>query len=303
MNVKIESDLPVYTKEVDQKKARKINTLRAVFGEKYPDQVRVVSIGADIDEMLADPKSEKWMQYSVEFCGGTHLKTSKDAERFVLITEEGVAKGTRRVVGISGEKACSAVAHGLALLELARSRLENLGDDLEKWLPEFQHNANEAVIPLRHRRELQNIIGELQQKIKQRKKQDASASGEAVMGAVAKLLKSAETINGVTVLVGEVPSAQADALRAAIDWVRNKTDASAVLLATESDNKVTLIAGMSKAVVARGVKAGDLIKEIAPIVGGRGGGRPDMAQGGGNDPTNISEALNRAKDWITEKLS
>ncbi len=85
--------------------------------------------------------------------------------------------------------------------------------------------------------------------------------------------------------------------------MRNKTDASAVLLAMAGDEKVTLVAGMSKAVVAKGVKAGDLIKEVAPLVGGRGGGRPDMAQGGGNDAAGIPAVIDRASQWITEKLS
>ena len=122
------------------------------------------------------------------------------------------------------------------------------------------------------------------------------------MASIAALLESAETIDGVTVVVGEVPAARPDALRGAIDWVRHKTESSAVLLATGDESKVTLIAGMSKAAVARGLKAGDLIREAAPVVGGKGGGRPDMAQGGGNDPTRIGEALEAARNWIAEKL-
>ncbi len=123
------------------------------------------------------------------------------------------------------------------------------------------------------------------------------------MDTIANMFESAESIGGVTVVVGEIPSVEADALRGAIDWVRNKTESSAVFLVTSSDDKVTLIAGMSKTVVKSGVKAGDLIKEIAPVVGGRGGGRPDMAQGGGSDPTKIPHALDKANSWITEKLS
>ena len=116
------------------------------------------------------------------------------------------------------------------------------------------------------------------------------------------MLDSAETVKGVTIVVGQVPAAGVDALRGAIDRVRNKTQASAVLLAMAGDEKVTLVAGMSKAVVGRGVKAGELIKEVAPLVGGRGGGRPDMAQGGGNNPSGIPAAVDRAKAWLAEKL-
>jgi hypothetical protein len=124
-----------------------------------------------------------------------------------------------------------------------------------------------------------------------RKKQAAAESGGAAIERAGELLASADTIANVAVVMGEIPNVDADALRGAIDWIRQKTPASAVLLVTTDGAKVTLIAGMSKDAVKRGLKAGDLIKTIAPHVGGRGGGRPDMAQGGGNDPEGIPQAL------------
>jgi len=304
VNEQIAADYEVYTKEVDQKAAREINTLRAVFGEKYPDVVRVVSIGADIDAMLAAPKQPEWMKYSVEFCGGTHLSTSREADRFVLTTEEGVAKGVRRVVGISGQAAKDAVEAGQALLaEATKRRSDGAAEDLSAAIASLQQRLAGAVIPVAVRHEIQGVLAELQKTAKAQQKEAASASGEAVMDRMAAMLGEAAAVGGVTVVVGEVPPADPDTLRGAIDWIRNKTEASAVLLAMAGDGKVTLIAGMSKAVVAQGVKAGDLIKEIAPLVGGRGGGRPDMAQGGGTDPAGIPQALDRAKAWLIEKLA
>ncbi len=123
------------------------------------------------------------------------------------------------------------------------------------------------------------------------------------MDTVASLLAQADEVAGVKIVVGEVPPATSDALRGAIDWVRNKTDASAVLLVNSDGDKVIMIAGMSKAVVKKGVKAGDLIKELAPLVGGRGGGRPDMAQGGGNDPDGIKQTINSARSWLVRALN
>ena len=117
------------------------------------------------------------------------------------------------------------------------------------------------------------------------------------------MLDTAEMVEGVTVVVGDVPPAPVEALRSAIDWVRNKTGASAVLLVMTVEDKVTLVAGMSRDVVGKGLKAGDLIREVAPLVAGRGGGRPDMAQGGGNDPAGIPHAIEHAKAWVREKLS
>jgi len=305
VNQRIEADEQVFTGEVDQAKAREINTLRAVFGEKYPDTVRVVSIGADIDAMLADPRNPEWMKYPVEFCGGTHLSRTGEADQFVLISEEAVAKGIRRVVGITGDVARQAEAAGSALLKEVDGlpATSSTDSDPSANLASFQQKVSDAVIPVRIASELRNRIALLQKKAKDIEKQQASASGEVVRGAVANLLDQATSCGEVTVVVGEVPQAGADALRGAIDWLRNKTEASAVLLVTASDDKVTLIAGMSKSVVAKGAKAGDLIKEVAPLVGGRGGGRPDMAQGGGNDPSGIEAVLERANTWIKEKLA
>ena len=302
VNDQIDADEQVYIKEVDQARAREINTLRAVFGEKYPDRVRVMSIGADIDAMLADPQNEDWLQCAVEFCGGTHLARSGEAECFALVSEEAVAKGVRRVVGICGQRAREARRRGAELLEGVTALLAEPTGDLEEQAATLQKQLAELTLPVHIRQQLREKLAELQKLVKAQEKEAASASGEAVMERVAALLGSAEAVGGVAVVIGEVPAAPTDALRGAIDWLRNKTDASAVLLTCSEGEKVTLIAGMSKDVVSKGVKAGDLIKEVAPLVGGRGGGRPDMAQGGGSDPAGIPAALDRAKAWLTEKL-
>ncbi len=316
----IAAKLPVYaaSREEDfqhQKKAREINTLRAVFGEKYPDRVRVVSIGASVEDLLRDPKNPKWMKYSVEFCGGTHVNNTSEIEAFVLTSEEGVAKGVRRVVGISGKAARDAEALGAQLLTEAES-LRRVGHAHQSQpsdqqgghgppytLADFQKKLSEAAIPLRIRKRIQTVLLDVQKTMKEQAKESAAVSGDAALDAVKKLYEGAQTIGGITVVVGEVPPASPDALRGAIDWVRNKTESSAVLLGFASEGKVTLIAGMSKTAVDRGLKAGDLIKEICPLVGGKGGGRPDMAQGGGTDPNGLANALSQGSAWIRGKLT
>jgi alanyl-tRNA synthetase len=313
----ISNALPVLTNpHVEQKKAREINTLRAVFGEKYPDRVRVVSIGADIDAMLRDPKNPKWMQYSVEFCGGTHLKNSKEAEEFVLVHEEAVAKGVRRLVGLTGEKAKEARQRGEFFLEVSgklRTEVQSSKFKVQKGadphggpydLTRLLRELSEATIPLLTRHRLAEQIAVLQESAKEHEKKAAATAQRGAVEAVGDLLAAhAIDVNGVTIVVGAVPAGHADALRSGIDYVRNKRGSSAVLLATVENGKVTLVAGMSRDVVDRGVKAGDLIKEICSLVGGRGGGRPDMAQGGGNDPKGLPKALDRAREWLGEKLS
>ncbi len=307
-------------REVSQQAAREINTLRAVFGEKYPEKVRVVSIGPTLKDLLADPKNPKWMQYSVEFCGGTHLKNSKDAEDFVLVHEEAVAKGVRRLVGLTAEKAREAIRRGEEFLEIAEALrtgstppsppldkggikggvgLQSGPYDLARLLREL----SEATIPLLTRHRLADTITVLQEAAKEQQKKSAAQSQRGAVEAVGELLAGkAIDVGGVTLVVGEVSGAGADALRSGIDYVRNKKGSSAVLLATIEDGKVTLVAGMSKDLVERGLKAGDLIKEICPLVGGKGGGRPDMAQGGGTDPKGLAKALDKAREWIAAKL-
>ncbi len=302
VNEQIRTGLQVYTEEVDQKNALEINTLRAVFGEKYPDVVRVVSIGQPVTDLLANPKNPEWMKYSVEFCGGTHLQNTSEAEDFVIVAEEAVAKGVRRLVGVTGEAAKNARQRGAALLDRAKAMAKAPTEDLPAALTTLQQDTIESEIPVAVTLELRDLIANLQKEAKRLSKEQASASAGDVMSRVAELFASAENISDVTLVIGNVPTANADALRGAIDWVRQKTEASVVLLGCHAEGKVTLIAGVSKTVVGRGVKAGDIIREIAPIVGGKGGGRPDMAQGGGNQPENIPKALERGKTWLTEKL-
>ncbi len=302
VNELIGKQLPVHTKVAEQGKAREINTLRAVFGEKYPDEVRVVSMGANIDEMLAEPKDPQWMAYPVEFCGGTHLRNTAEAEKFVLIAEEAVAKGIRRVVGITGEAAREAAARGEALAaEIARTK-EAGPEAVAANVGDLQREVDESVIPVAVAIRLRGEITALQKIAKRHSKEQAGKAADDVMSAARSLLGEADVVGGTHVIVGEVPQAPADALRTAIDWFRQKTDSSAALLACREGDKVTLVAGMSRDAVEKGLKAGDLIREAAPLVGGKGGGRPDLAQGGGGDPSGIPAALERARSWLGERL-
>ncbi len=299
----IQAKLPVYTKDdADLAEAQKIKSLRAVFGEKYADRVRIVSVGANIDELLKTPDDPRWCRYAVELCGGTHLKNSAEAEWFVIVSEEAVAKGVRRVVGVTGPAAKQAEVTGADLLERAERLDGEPPERLAEALAAFQRELSEAIIPARVREALNEHVAELQGRLRRHQKEQAASSGEAVMDRVADLLASAETIRGVTVVVGQVPAARPEALRGAIDWVRQKTSASSVLLAAVAEGKVTLLAGMSKEAVARGLKAGDLIKEVAPLVGGKGGGRPDMAQGGGDDVDHLDAVLDAARSWMWRKI-
>lgn len=302
-NDQIARDLPVYTEnEVDQSLARQINTLRAVFGEKYPDRVRVVSVGAPIGEMLADPKNDKWMGYSVEFCGGTHVKRTGEIGRFRLVEESAVAKGVRRVVGVTGEHAQRVDNHATTLARLLKDACSANDAALPQRIAEITTFINENELPVVEKMRMRADIAHLQEKAKQAQKEAAKAGAAEVMSHVDDMLATATKAGEVSIICGALHGATVDQLRAASDSLRGRAGSAALLLASDEGGKVTLLAAMTPDVVKKGVKAGDLIKEIAPVVGGKGGGRPDMAQGGGPDAAKMGDAVEAARTWLAGKL-
>ncbi len=302
VNEQIKADLPVYTKESDQKKAREVNTLRAVFGEKYPDVVRVVSIGAPIDDLLANPTNPKWMQFSVEFCGGTHLKSTGDARRFRLVEESAVAKGIRRVVGVTGERAQKVEDDATAIMRMLKGASESGDDALAQRIAEITAAMSQMELPVVEKAQLRTDLAHLQERAKKAAKQQSKTGTADIIAKADQLLASAPRVGATAIISADMGAAGIDQLRSACDSLRSRAGSAAILLAAENDGKVVLLAAMTADVVGRGVKAGDLIKEIAPIVGGKGGGKPDLAQGGGTDTTKIGEAVAKASQWVSAKL-
>ncbi len=308
----IRRNLPVETNEnqpVDQKDALKINGLRAVFGEKYPDQVRVVSIGVPVKKLLADPDNAEWRKYSVEFCGGTHVKHTGDIGPFVLTHEEAVAKGVRRLVGISGDAAERAQRVGEALLRQAEALKSAPPDTLAAGLAQLQSALAADNIPLRVRHLLQASIAELQETVKKQQKAASAGAAADIVGRAGELLASATKVGATSVVIGELPEAPADALKHGADVIRQKAGSAAVCLGVrlagddKTPPKAMLIVAMTDDLIKRGLKAGDLVKAIAPIVGGGGGGPPTLAQAGGKNPEKLAEALAAAREWIMQRIA
>ncbi|HPF37812.1 MAG TPA: alanine--tRNA ligase [Phycisphaerae bacterium] len=308
VNEQIDEDMPVYAEEADQKEALQIETLRAVFGEKYPDRVRVVSIGVPVKELLMDPKRDEWMKYSVEFCGGTHVQRTGEIQRFRLIEESAVAKGVRRVTGITGAKAREAEKNAERLAQDVEGAVKKAsGADadvasLETLFNTLNAEVNESELPIVEKSRLRERLGELQEHLKKLKKAQARASAADVMGKLDEVLASAEQVGDVKICCANLGEAGVEQMRSAADSLRDRAQSAAILLAGVSGDRVVLLAAMTKDLVGKGVKAGDLIREIAPIVGGKGGGRPDMAQGGGEDTSRIDEAIAAARSWVSGKL-
>jgi alanyl-tRNA synthetase len=290
-----------------------------LFGEKYPDPARMVSMGG----------------FSHELCGGTHLDDTGQVGTLEIVAEEAVAAGTRRIVALTGEKAKQHVAQTRqALADLARQlgasqaevpaatkRLTQYVRDLKKLLtsggkPPAEAPAIESAVKggelesaqakaaLREAARLLNVapfdaperVKSMVAEIEDLKRQLASRAAAGALSADA-LLSQAETMNGTTVVVAEAPSASPNLMRQLIDQIRKKARPSAVFLATsEGENKVVLVAGVSRDLVDRGVSAGNWVRDVAPVVGGGGGGKPDLAQAGGKQPEKLPAALAKAKE-------
>ena len=262
VNESLGADAVVTATEMPLDAAKAIPGVRAVFGEKYPDPVRVVTAGA-----------------SVEFCGGTHVDRTGGIGLFRVVSQEGVSKGVRRVTAITGRRAAEEAARVSALVDELAAKFQ---------CPPGQLPARVQA--------LQDEVKKLQAQVKK------GQSGD-VAGTVDKLLAEAVELNGTTVVVGELPGATVDLARAQIDRVRQSRPSTLVVFAwADEAGKVPVLAALSRDLVRKGLKAGDIVKEVAAIVGGSGGGKPDLAQAGGKDAAKLPEALAWAKELAGELL-
>jgi alanyl-tRNA synthetase len=345
VNERVRAKLPVYYKIVPQQDALKISGLRAVFGERYPDMVRVMSVGVPVEELIKHPDNPEWRKYSVEFCGGTHLSNTADIEHFTITTEEAVAKGIRRIVAVTGETARKIEQTGAALVQRAEQLKRGPADAVSTGLTELQNVLATATIPLRDRHRLRELMTELQAIVKQQQKSEAADAAEVVKRAVAALLQRAGKAGNTTVVVGEMPDVPLEQLKMGADQIKQKCGSAAVLFGVrvapvaaggspaddrseagptdvasaprgrrepaddrrrpqggDATGKAVLLAAMTPDLVKKGLKAGDLVKAIAPIIAGGGGGPPTMAQAGGKQPENLAKALEAGRNWIVARL-
>ncbi|TVQ58937.1 MAG: alanine--tRNA ligase [Phycisphaerales bacterium] len=296
----IARDLPVHAEIVPLEQARAIKGLRAVFGEAYPDPVRVVSIGPAVPDLLANPDNDAWLDRSIEFCGGTHLARTGEAVAFAILSEEAVAKGVRRVTAITGADAERAVETGHRLLERAKAAALRTDEELHGVVQDINAALETETIPSTFRRHVQSALAELQERVKSAQKQAAAAGRDDAVAAARAL---AEQGGEGGVIVGLIPAgSDRQALLSAMDAVRAKHKDSAVLLASPDHDagKVTIVAGVPEALIKKGLKAGDWVREASQACGGKGGGRPDSAQGGGSQPENTQAALDAARVYAAK---
>lgn len=261
VNEAIRNNFEIVTKLMDIDEAKSSGAM-ALFGEKYDEMVRVVQMG----------------DFSIELCGGTHTKRTGDMGLFLVRSESGIAAGVRRIEASVGLAAGEAVDNVLREVEKACSLVK--GDSF---------SLGEKIEQLLDRSKL------LEKEVAQLKAKIASAAGSNLTG-------NAIDINGVKVVVANIEGIDPKTLRDSVDEMKNKLQSGIVVLATAvGDDKVSLIAGVTKDLTKK-VKAGDLVNLVAAPVGGKGGGRPDMAMAGGNNPAALAEALALVEPWLAERL-
>ncbi|EBX1071511.1 alanine--tRNA ligase [Salmonella enterica subsp. enterica serovar Saintpaul] len=260
VNAQIRRNLPIETNIMDLD-AAKAKGAMALFGEKYDERVRVLSMG----------------DFSTELCGGTHASRTGDIGLFRIISESGTAAGIRRIEAVTGEGAMATV----------HAQSDRLNDIAHLLKGDSQNLGDKVRAVLERTRQLEKELQQLK---------DQAAAQES-----ANLSSKAVDLNGVKLLVSELAGIESKMLRTMVDDLKNQLGSTVIVLATVVEGKVSLIAGVSKDVTDR-VKAGELIGMVAQQVGGKGGGRPDMAQAGGTDAAALPAALASVQGWVSAKL-
>ena len=261
VNTQIISNRSVKTKIMSMKKAQESGAM-ALFGEKYDDEVRVLSMG----------------KFSIELCGGTHVNRTGDIGLFKLVSETGTASGIRRIEALTGNGALKFIGETEKNLAQIASLLKTTPANIEEKVQQLlQRNRQQE-------KDLQALKGKL-----------ASQSGS-------DLTENAVEINGIKVVAAKLENADVNTLRETMDQLKNKLGTAAIVLASVEDDKVKLVAGVTKDATDK-IQAGKLIGFVAQQVDGKGGGRPDMAQAGGNNPSKLDEALTSVTDWVKQELS
>ena len=262
VNKEIKEALPVKTDIMNIDDAKKTGAM-ALFGEKYHDKVRVVSMG----------------DFSKELCGGTHVKNTSEISRFKIISESGIAAGVRRIEALTGDA------------------LNKHYEDLEADVLDIARLVK--TTPAELKTKLKSLLDEIKQLKSENDSLKSKLAGEAASDAASHI----EDVNGIKLLAMKVDNIEMNELRNLGDSLKEKTDDGVVVLASVVGGKVNLIVMAGDAAQKKGAHAGNIIKEIAALVGGGGGGRPNMAQAGGKNPEGVEKALEAAKEVLKKQLN
>ena len=270
---KIAADLPVTWVVLPKNEAQKLGAM-ALFGEKYGHEVRVVALGAKDKDRINEA-------FSREFCGGTHVEKLGAIGGFKIIKEESISAGVRRITALTGSALTSHLEKAACLVDELSAMLKVPSESLVERVGQLLKDNKKLAKEL---------------------KAAARQSGSDSMAEARVLLEKCEKIGQTSIIIGQLTTTTVEQAREAVDMLKKKAKSAAIVLGFDEDGRATLLSGMTDDLVAKGLKAGDIVREIAPIVDGGGGGRPQMAQAGGKNPKKISDALARAGEIIRQKL-
>jgi len=278
--------------------------------------VRVVSIGADVKLILQDRKNPTWVKYSVEFCGGTHLKNTKEAELFSVVSEEAVQQGVRRIEAVTGAQARIAVENGVRLFKKVLDILKSTPTEkLSVAYQLYKKDFDSTKIPMYLRIDIRNHLQEVEQKIKTAAKEKLAEKLQgtgSVLESIQQTLKADPNLHVVTLLmegVGDNNKILSDTAASAVDEAKKNLgrDIAVFLVSKDAASKKpkTLFVGhVSPGLIARGLKANEWVSAVASGLGGKGGGSPkgDVAQGNVPDPAVAETSVQKAKEYALSKL-
>ncbi|CAH0726665.1 unnamed protein product, partial [Brenthis ino] len=307
----ISANKRVYAKHTSLSEAKKIKGLRAMFDEQYPDPVRVVSVGVSVEELEKNPEGSSGLETSVEFCGGSHLHQTGHIGEYVIVSEEGIAKGIRRIVALTGPEAIKAI-NKMSILENEVNNIANFikeqGDNINqkeivKKIVELTNDVSQAQISYWKKEELRTMLKNLK---KQLDDKERAAKAMTINLVIEKAKEMCLEEKCPEIIISELKAYNnTKALDGALKQVKQfKPNSAAMFLSVDEDsNKIFCLAAVPKTLIDRGLLASEWVQAIVPIIGGKGGGKSESAQASGNKPEALNEAIKIARDFALSKIS
>ncbi|KAJ8495931.1 hypothetical protein ONZ51_g1376 [Trametes cubensis] len=295
----IRRNVRVFGKELPLPEAQKIHSLRAVFGESYPDPVRVVSLEFDVDEIAKDPQNPKWRSTSIELCGGTHVARTGEIKDFVVTEESGIAKGIRRVVAVTGHEAAEARRLGESLTAQL-NRIETMPDaEKDAALKAYTVTLGQADIALLKKNELRDRLASVRKAFDKYLKDKEAAANKAAVDALQQFFKDKPDAPGYFAILDV--NANAKVMQGVVLQAKKLGKSIYIFSADNTAGKVAHVNAVSEEAKAKGLDGREWASAVTAILGGKAGGKPDGAQGVGTEVSKVQEALNAALKFFESK--
>ncbi|THV06778.1 hypothetical protein K435DRAFT_743360 [Dendrothele bispora CBS 962.96] len=293
----IQKNVKVYSKELDLRSAHKIPGLRAVFGESYPDPVRVVSLEYDVDEIAKDIDNPKWRQTSIEFCGGTHVAKTGDIKDFVITEESGIAKGIRRIVAVTGHEAQEMIRLAAEFKNRINQVDAMTGTDKDAALKALSVELGQVDISVIKKAELKDRLGAIRKAFDKQIKEREAAASKAALEQFTQYFKENESSEAFVEILDV--DGNAKILQNIANQARKTGKAIYVFSVDATNGRVAHVNYIPPFLKAKGADARVWAQKVTDSIGGKAGGKDDSAQGVGTEPSKVNEAVAAAKAYLS----